>query len=233
MSQSEFIRVCGFCGKEFKTTIENQIYCSPSHRIQAANLKWRMGGGKQNFSDYQKRHIKELRDNVYTLFGNKCAICGINDQDVLVIDHIEPVGKNRKLTLTLYYEILKDPEQAKTKYQLLCRNCNWKKMIENNERNNHEQPYAYEWQLQALFEEVVKLINLEETTKTIKKEEPSLETLCSMIEPYLSQCSDGHTIIAAKLRTLFYEKLGVKIGHNKSYELKSLIEFRKTKEKSV
>ena len=72
-----------------------------------------------------------------------------------------------------------------------------------------------------------------EQAKTKEAKEFTDEQMVAMIEPYLNECTDGEKIIATKLRSLFYVKLGIKIGHNKSYALKSLIELKNTKGNTV
>lgn len=140
--------------------------------------------------------------------------------------------KNRKLTIDVYREIMKNPDEAKQKYQLLCRNCNWKKMIENNERNKHHEPYAYEWQLQAMYAQLMSLIDsklkLEQNRKRrqINEEELSLEKLYSLVKPYADLYTFNGTVNATKLRVTLLSKLGIKIGHNKAYTLKTFIEFK-------
>jgi ABC-type dipeptide/oligopeptide/nickel transport system ATPase component len=69
----------------------------------------------------------------------------------------------------------------------------------------------------------------EEQARTKEAKEFTDDQMLSMIEPYLEEAKDGERVIATKLRSLFYTKLGIKIGHNKAYALKSLIELKNTK----
>lgn len=91
-----------------------------------------------------KKHIaaciksaKKLRYDVVTAYGGKCCNCGISDFDVLDIDHIKNNGAiHRKAGMNskpLYY-FLKKNNYPKDEYQLLCRNCNWKKEIERKRK---------------------------------------------------------------------------------------------------
>jgi hypothetical protein len=65
----------------------------------------------------------------------------------------------------------------------------------------------------------------EETAKARESKEFTLEQLCSMIKPYEAIYFDGDKIDARKLRYVFHEKLGIKIGHNKAYEIKTKLEL--------
>jgi ABC-type dipeptide/oligopeptide/nickel transport system ATPase component len=67
----------------------------------------------------------------------------------------------------------------------------------------------------------------EEEAKTHETKELTLDELCSMIKPYSDIFSDGVKIDTRKLRFAFHEKLGMKIGYNKSYEIKTMLELRK------
>lgn len=65
-------------------------------------------------------------------YGGKCAHCGINDQVVLDIDHIDNNGSiHRKQGIHGWqlYRLLKRQGWPKDNYQLLCKNCNWRKEI--------------------------------------------------------------------------------------------------------
>jgi len=128
---------CSYCNKEFEKKKCNQKFCSRQHQIQFNNKKYRENHREKSNNYWQKYNAKEyprLKNNVFNLFGNACNSCGINDPDILCIDHIDHVGKNRKrITYPLYRWILNHPTESKTKFQLLCRNCNWKKRIINNE----------------------------------------------------------------------------------------------------
>ena len=65
----------------------------------------------------------------------KCAFCGETDIDVLCIDHIyNDGGKERKSKSSskFYGELLKMSFKERIeKYQVLCRNCNWKKHLKD------------------------------------------------------------------------------------------------------
>jgi len=74
----------------------------------------------------------------------------------------------------------------------------------------------------------------EEQAKAKESKEFTLEQLCSMIKPYECIYFDGQKIDARKLRYAFHDKLGIKIGHNKSYEIKTRLEMQQnTKENQV
>ncbi|MFX0142205.1 MAG: hypothetical protein ACFFDN_51680 [Candidatus Hodarchaeota archaeon] len=66
----------------------------------------------------------------------------------------------------------------------------------------------------------------EERAKQREAKEFTNDQLIAMIRPYLPDCIDNNKVIATKLRSMFYVKLGIKIGNNKAYALKSLIELR-------
>lgn len=58
----------------------------------------------------------------------KCAWCGIEDFDVLTLDHINGGGtQHRKLNPHSYRWAIK--ENLPEGFQVLCFNCNWKKHV--------------------------------------------------------------------------------------------------------
>jgi len=71
-----------------------------------------------------------------------------------------------------------------------------------------------------------------EIAKQKESKEFTLDQLCAMVKPYEDVYYDGEKVDARKLRYCFYKELGIKIGHNKSYELKTIIEMLKDKEET-
>jgi hypothetical protein len=98
--------------KEYYEKNKRQIY----ERNKNNNIVWQ-----------QKRRLKCLHH--YSNDEMKCAICGITDMDVLVIDHIDGGGTRHAkergtYTSHLYAYLIENnfPEG----YRVLCHNCNWK-----------------------------------------------------------------------------------------------------------
>jgi len=80
----------------------------------------------------RKKRIR-IRREMVDAYGGKCIRCGIDDIDVLDIDHIDDSGSvHRKNGIHgwRFYMLLKKLGYPKDNYQLLCRNCNWKKEME-------------------------------------------------------------------------------------------------------
>jgi hypothetical protein len=76
----------------------------------------------------------KVRIEMIQSYGGKCCNCGVDDIDVLDIDHVHNNGaEDRKNNLYGYnlYRRLKKLNWPKNNYQLLCKNCNWKKHLLN------------------------------------------------------------------------------------------------------
>lgn len=56
-------------------------------------------------------------------FGGKCVHCGHNDPICLDFDHILDDGYRDKSGKGIIFYVKENPER----FQLLCKNCNWKK----------------------------------------------------------------------------------------------------------
>lgn len=88
---------------------------------------------------YQKERSRNLRLKALIRLGNKCIRCGFSDPRALQIDHISGGGNkwrqaNQGCRDSFHLIILKmSEEELKTKYQLLCANCNWIKKSEEGE----------------------------------------------------------------------------------------------------
>ena len=85
-----------------------------------------------------RRH--QLKLQAFEILGGICP-CGFSDWRALQLDHINGGGtKARKhcsnktdCALVYYNWIIKNPDEAKKVFQLLCANCNWIKRFTNNE----------------------------------------------------------------------------------------------------
>jgi hypothetical protein len=90
-----------------------------------------------NCKKYNRKTIKEIKAKILYLLGKKCTKCGFTDVRALQIDHKSGGGtKERKLYDGYrHYKKLRDMSDAdiKTRFQLLCANCNWIKRCENEE----------------------------------------------------------------------------------------------------
>lgn len=87
----------------------------------------------------EKRSIKRIEEKIHAmniLGGIVCKHCGCVDIRYLQIDHIHTNSKNKReklITNQIHKNIIKNPEQAKLKYQVLCGNCNTIKRSKNDE----------------------------------------------------------------------------------------------------
>jgi hypothetical protein len=103
-----------------------------------------------NKDTYYERNRKELceqsrkrnfliKKQLYARLGGNCTKCGFSDMRALQVDHVNGGGTKELKKLEYRYEkyyqyLLSLPlKELKSKYQLLCANCNWIKRAENNE----------------------------------------------------------------------------------------------------
>lgn len=101
-------------------------------KAKSYSRKWYYANPKKNH-DTTTKHRRKLRIETLIEYGGKCERCGIDDLDVLDIDHIYNDGAiDRKKNLFAYnlYRELKKQGYPKERHQVLCKNCNWKKEIE-------------------------------------------------------------------------------------------------------
>lgn len=87
---------------------------------------------KNRQSEYSNKRSKEARTKILLHYGNKCACCGETIPEFLSIDHVNNDGAKERKELKLagyklYNHIIRT--NYPSNYQILCRNCNWGKMI--------------------------------------------------------------------------------------------------------
>ena len=71
---------------------------------------------------------------------------------------------------------------------------------------------------------------LELATK-LETKELTLEGLCSAIKPYAETYTVNGKIDARILRYVYRSELGINIGYNKSYQIKTMLEMEEKQEK--
>ncbi|MCJ7459222.1 MAG: hypothetical protein MUP17_09545 [candidate division Zixibacteria bacterium] len=227
---------CEYCGKDFEQTRPDKKFCSPEHQDAAQSIRKEKS---RNRPGYHKQYNEIGRIKAFLILGNQCQDCGEKDPMVLCIDHIEPVGKKRKKTTSIYWEITENPEESKEKYQLLCRNCNWRKMIQNNERKPGQEQFAFRWEIEALTERVlwlerklpkIRAVQCARANKNPINKKPEQyklteEQIEKILMPRVQQLVNEKTgkLDVAKLR-MFLRLQGIIICSWKAYQIKGNIE---------
>lgn len=147
------MKYCSKCGRE--------LPLNSFHRTKQQKLG-RTSRCKECVGEYAKKWYKtqtcvesrkrynnrarELRIRVLKhLSGDppKCEWCPVTDPRVLCIDHLHNNGhaeRQRMANSTIYRKILKMPlAQAREQYQVLCRNCNWLRRMNQWERERKKE----------------------------------------------------------------------------------------------
>ena len=139
-------KLCNVCGERPKLHKRKSCAACRSKKMRERRLLARSGvcnaclthkpakGYKscQRCRDIQERHRKRLRNEVLGEYGSKCVCCGETEKGFLTIDHIEQKrpGEPKRLAsggALLLSRLKRDgyPDG----FQVLCRNCNWGKYI--------------------------------------------------------------------------------------------------------
>lgn len=104
-----------------------QTYCIPCRRIScnAWNLKHKERNKIRNGETRFKNKL-----SLISKLGGKCVKCDTNNIYHLQVDHIKNDGQKEKYGgAYLYVYYLKNLEEAKKKFQILCANCNIEKQL--------------------------------------------------------------------------------------------------------
>jgi transposase-like protein len=148
--------ICRVCEKQITDADRYPAHVKRGARLckscsNERNKEWKKKNPEQAKIHWKKHHAKVmaekptyLRDwhrvehakrrlEMVSAYGGKCQRCGIDDPVVLDIDHIKnDGGKQRSNGFYGWrlYRWLRKNGWPKDNYQLLCRNCNWKKEME-------------------------------------------------------------------------------------------------------
>lgn len=82
--------------------------------------------------EYNKRKRVEFKAEFVRIYGGKCERCGIADERVLTIEHVNGGGREERRHLSPFIVMRRAARsnQRDNKYALLCFNCNWLSYLE-------------------------------------------------------------------------------------------------------
>ena len=131
-------RECLRCGSGFKTPYTRKLYCSRKcymDGIQERSTKWLKTEEGHNWKvNNQRKNARQRRIRALIALGGKCIRCGYKDLRALHIDHVNSDGNlERKSRKTVESKLWIGKDIDKSRYQILCANCNWIKRIEEAE----------------------------------------------------------------------------------------------------
>ncbi len=100
-------------------------------QVLCANCNWRKTLQRARHPNSRGSvEVKKERDEIFEILGEyKCGQCGEVDADVLTMDHVDGGGTAERRSMGGYVKMLQhyrmNPEEARIKLRILCRNCNW------------------------------------------------------------------------------------------------------------
>jgi len=183
---------------------------------------------------YARAYQQKKRREALEVLGGVCANCGFSNSIALSIDHKNPVhgnastrAKKGETGATLYNKIINFPEE-RGKYQVLCKNCNWIKMIAKGERNTSSFDFVYAWEFFTLKRGVQELKrnlqNLDQRfRKSLSSREPkySREELAKQSFGFREAfTNDKGKINVRRLRVLLREKENIHVSIGMGYDIK-------------
>lgn len=122
--------------KALSNVISNVLVESDSGNIADPSSVPSYSSAKKEISQ-SSEHPNELRNSLFQLLGGKCLRCGETDWRCLQIDHVNGGGSKEKKACSssraYLRAVFKKIRAGSKEYQLLCANCNWRKLYEKHE----------------------------------------------------------------------------------------------------
>jgi len=119
-------RQCNSCRRPYVQEYyqkNKESYLEKTRDYQEKNREYYRTRNRENDRKLRVATLSHLRDPI------ECVHCFTDDVRILTIDHIHGGGYQERKGInqrTFYRKILAmDVEEARKKYRVLCRNCNW------------------------------------------------------------------------------------------------------------
>lgn len=96
-------------------------------------MKWWRNMNKAHSREYHRQWSEEQREAIITILGGRCRKCGFTDRRALQVDHVDGGGNKERKDTKRATPTLARIIRYRSKYQLLCANCNWIKRHEERE----------------------------------------------------------------------------------------------------
>jgi hypothetical protein len=117
---------------------KREYYKKNAKRLKEKTKKYRLSNPEKYIETHKKTLLNKKIQAMQILGGVICKKCGYNDNRALQFDHISGGGRlekrtNNLTTTGIIRKIIRNPDEAIKKYQVLCANCNTIKITEKKE----------------------------------------------------------------------------------------------------
>ena len=142
MIKLELARVpCVWCLKEFQPKRRTGHFCSQDcykaywYILNSGPILEKAHKQTKERREYLNKWYHRRKAKVFDYFGGKCEDCGIEDFDILTIDHVSGGGQLHRKEFPStgdFYSWVHNKIKNKQKIEglaVVCRNCNWKRHL--------------------------------------------------------------------------------------------------------
>jgi hypothetical protein len=109
-----------------------------ARKMKRERMREYRAANQEHYRKVSNKSTKKLKDSVFTMYGNKCAICGFTDRRALTLDHVLNNGAQERQELGERGVYRRAIEKYRPhEYRILCMNCQFIERHKHGRINQH------------------------------------------------------------------------------------------------
>ena len=107
-----------------------------ARKMKRERMREYRAANPEKYKEQSRKAKAKLKQKVFDMYGDICALCGFTDKRALTLDHIQNNGAAERKKIGergVYYRAIE--EYRPLEYRIICMNCQFISRVEFNNQN--------------------------------------------------------------------------------------------------